>query len=159
MNLWQNMNKREKILSGGTGGLLLIFLFYLLVVSPLNRNLAKMAEAIPAKKEDLAWMKNAALRFRQLSQASSSVASAASPLKVIDLTAGQYGLSSNLKRVDPGENEEIKVWFEDLVFTDLMKFVRDLHNNHGIEVVSFTAERMDMPGVVNARITFKAGRT
>lgn len=159
MNLWQNMNKREKILSGSATGLLLIFLLYLMVIHPLSRNLERMQEAIPLKKEELTWMKIAAKRAEQLARNRSSVSSAASPLKVIDLAAGQYGLSAKLKRVDPGENGEIKVWFEDLVFVDLMKFVRDLHKNHGIGVVSFTAERLDTPGVVNARITFKAGQT
>ena len=159
MSLWQNMNKREKILSGGAAGLILLLLLYLMVLHPLSRNLAKMQEAIPLKKEELAWMKTAAKRAEQLVQARSSVSSAASPLKIIDLTAGQYGLSAKLKRVDPGENEEIKVWFEDLVFVDLMKLVRDLHENHGIGIVSFTAERLETSGFVNARITFKADRT
>jgi general secretion pathway protein M len=159
MNLWQNMNKREKILSGGAAGLLLLFMLYLIVIHPLSLNLSRMQEALPLKKEELAWMKTAAKRAEQLVQARSSVSSAASPLKVIDLAADQYRLSAKLKRVDPGENEEIKVWFEDLVFVDLMKFVRDLQENHGIGIVSFTAERLDTPGIVNARITFKAGRT
>ncbi|MEN8142676.1 MAG: type II secretion system protein M [Thermodesulfobacteriota bacterium] len=159
MNFWQNMNKREKIFSAGGAALLLLFMAYLLVIHPLSRELTKMQKSIPLKKEELAWMKTAALQAGQLAKTRPANTPASSPLKVIDLTAGQYGLSAKLRRVDPGENDEIKVWFEDLVFIDLMKFIRDLHENHGIGIVSFTAESLDSPGVVNARITFKAGRT
>ena len=159
MNFWQNMNRKEKTLSAGGSILLLFFLLYLLVAQPLGRELTKMQKKLPLKKEELAWMKSAALKAGQLSKARSSLPRAASPLKVIDITTGKYGLSAKLKRVDPGENEEIKVWFEDVVFVDLMKFVRDLHESHGIGVLVFTAERLDNPGVVNARITFKADRT
>lgn len=159
MNFWQGMNKREKIVSAGGALLLLLLLIYLLGVQPLRRELVKMQKAIPAKKEALAWMENGARTARELTEKRSSVAAASSPLKTIALVAKQYGLSTKLRRVDPGENDEIKVWFEDLVFIDLLKFVRELHEKHGVEVVSFSAERLDEPGVVNARLILKAART
>jgi type II secretory pathway component PulM len=81
-----------------------------------------------------------------------------SPLKLIDLTARTTGINENLKRIDPGENNRIKVWFEDLAYVDLIGFLRKLDQEYGVEVVSLTAEKLDGPGLVNARVTFRTGQ-
>jgi len=154
---WSGLSKREKLIVGGGGALLLTALLYFLLVAPFRGRLSEMKDSIPAKKANLAWMQNAALRAEQLKN-SAPDHKRISPLKAIDINARQYGLADNLKRIDPGENNRIKVWFEDLVFVDLMSFLRKLDREHGIEVVSLTAEKVAGPGLVNARVTFRTDR-
>ena len=157
MNSWAKLNKREKLTVGGGAALLLTALLYLLIIAPFRWQLAEMRASLPTKKADLAWMQNAALQAEQLKN-SKPDQQKVSPLKLIDISARQFKIADNLKRIDPGENNRIKVWFEDLIFVDLISFLRKLDQEHGIEVANLTAEKLDHPGRVNARVTFRTGR-
>jgi type II secretory pathway component PulM len=157
MNFWAKSSKRERHIVGGGVALLLTALLYFLLVAPFLGQLAKTRASLPAKKADLAWMQTAALQAEQLRNAKPGQQKT-SPLKLIDINARKFGIADNLKRIDPGENNRIKVWFEDLIFVDLMSFLRKLDREHGIEVVSLTADKLNDPGRVNARVTFRTDR-
>jgi general secretion pathway protein M len=157
MNFWSNLNRREKIVTGGGGILLLAVLLYLVVISPLRGHLAEMRESLAGKNADLAWMHSAAQKIGQLKNAAPA-RHQTSPLKLIDINAKKHGINNKLKRIDPGESNRIKVWFEGLPFVDLVAFLREIDQKQGIGVVSLTAEKLDDPGLVNARVTFRTGR-
>lgn len=142
------------MVSGG-GIFLLIVLSYALLIAPLRSNLVRMKEGASLKKAELLWMQNAAVQAEQLAALRSSK-SAVSPLKMIDQTARHYGIDASLKRVDPGEDNKIKVWFEELVYLDFVKFLRGIGGDQGLAITSLAVERLDAPGIVNARATFKA---
>lgn len=156
MSIWLNLQKREKLVVFWGGAFLLLFLGYVLVVAPLRRDLGTMEAAIAHQQDELVWMQAAAVKARQLKGLLSNK-SAVSPLKVIDQAAREYGIDSSLTRVDPGETGRIKVWFEDLIFVDFMRFVRDVGSGRGLALTSLSVESLDAPGIVNARATFKAG--
>ncbi|MCK4838893.1 MAG: type II secretion system protein M [Desulfobulbaceae bacterium] len=137
------------------GAFLLVLLGYTLLVAPLSSDLVQMEAAVASKKAEFAWMQDAAIKAKQLT-ALRSTKSTVSPLKVIDQAARKYGIDSSLKRVDPGETGQIKVWFENLVFVDFMRFLRGIGGGRGLVVTNLSVERLDAPGIVNARATFKA---
>ena len=155
MRHWADLQKREKLVVLLGGGILLIFFSYVLLIAPLRKDLVQLKAGVLSKKADLVWMQAAASKVRQLS-ASSSNNPSVSPLKMIDQSARHYGINSSLKRVNPGEDGKIKVWFESLVYTDFMQFLRGI-GGKGLVVASLTVERLEVPGVVNARVTFKTG--
>ena len=156
MNFWAKLSKRERLTVSGGTALLLTALLYSLLIAPFRGQLAEMRASLPTKKADLVWMQNAALQAEQLKN-SKPDQQKVSPLKLIDISARQFRIADNLKRIDPGENNRIKVWFEDLIFVDLMSFLRKLDREHRIEVVTLTAEKLNDPGRVNARVTLRAG--
>lgn len=156
MSLWTNLQKREKLVVLWGGGSLLIMLGYVLVAAPLRSNLVNMQAAVASEKAELAWMRDGAVRVKQLTSSRSNKP-AVSPLKIIDQAARKYGIDSGLKRVDPGEKGKIKVWFENVVFVDFMQFLRGVGGGRGLVTVNLSVERLDAPGIVNARVTFKAG--
>lgn len=140
------------VLWGGIG--LLLLLTYLWLLVPLRGDLVHTREVVLAKKAELLWMQNAALEAQQLKTMRSGK-SKISPLKLIDQTARQYAIDGSLKRVDPGENNQIKVWFEDLIYVDFVRFLRGIGGGQGLAIASLAVERLDSPGIVNARVTFK----
>jgi type II secretory pathway component PulM len=115
-----------------------------------------MGKEVIVKKAELAWMQDAAIKVEQLSAVKTNK-STVSPLKMIDQLARRYGIDASLKKIDPGEDDKIKIWFEGLIFTDFVRFIRGLGGNQGLAITSLAVERLDAPGVVNARVTFKAG--
>ena len=156
MSLWSNLQKREKLVVLWGGVFLLTILGYVLVVAPLRSNLVNMEAAVFSEKAELAWMQDGAIKARQLTALRANK-SAVSPLKIIDQAARKYGIDGRLKRVDPGETGKIKVWFENLVFVDFMRFLRGVGGDRGLVITNLSVERLDAPGIVNARVTFKAG--
>lgn len=156
MSLWSDLQKREKLVVIWGGAFLLIILGYAVLIAPLRGDLVSMEAAVLSKKAELVWMQDGAVKARQLTALQSNK-SAVSPLKVIDQAARKYGIDANLKRVDPGETGKIKVWFENLVFVDFMRFLRGIGGGQGLVVTNLSVERLDAPGIVNARVTFKAG--
>ena len=157
MNFWSGLNKRERLVTGGGGSLLLAILLYFMLVSPFRGHLAEMRGSLPVKTAALAWMHSAAQQVGQLKNTAPGK-QRTSPLKLIDINARKHGINGKLKRIDPGEKNRIKVLFEDLPFVDLMAFLRKLDQGHDIEVVNLTAEELDAPGLVNARVTFRTGQ-
>lgn len=155
MKHWANLQKREQLTVLWGGGGLLLFLTYALLIAPLRSNLVQMRENIFAKKAELLWMQNAALEVQQLKGLRANKATV-SPLKIIDQNAREFGIDLSLKRVDPGEDNKIKVWFEELVYVDFVKFLRGSGAKQGLTIASLAVERLDSPGIVNARVTFKA---
>jgi general secretion pathway protein M len=156
MSLWSDLQKREKLVVIWGGGFLLIILGYALLIAPLRGDLVNMEAAVLSKKAELAWMQGAAVKAKELTALQSNKP-AVSSLKVIDQAARKYGIDSSLKRVDPGETGKIKVWFENLVFVDFMRFLRGIGGGQGLVITNLSVERLDAPGIVNARVTFKAG--
>ena len=156
MSLWSNLQKREQLAVMWGGGILLLLLVYVMVIAPLRSDLARMKKEVVVQKADLVWMQDAAVRARQLKSVRKTARSGVSPLKMIDQTARRYGIDSTLKRVDPGEGDKVKVWFEELVFVDFMQFLRGAGDNRELSVDNLMVERLNAPGIVNARVTFKA---
>lgn len=156
MSLWSNLQKRERITVALGGGFLLVLLLYSMLIAPLRSNLQQMEESVLLKRAEIKWMQGAADQAKQLAVFQTKKISV-SPLKIIDQTARYYGITANLKRVDPGESDKIKVWFEDLAFVDLVKFLRKTGREQRIIISSLAVERLEAPGLVNARITFKTG--
>jgi type II secretory pathway component PulM len=154
MKHWANLQKREQLVLLWGGGGLLLLLTYLWLIVPLRSDLVRTQEAVLMKKAELLWMASAALEAQQLTAMRSNKPEI-SPLKVIDQTARQFGIDGGLKRVDPGENNQVKVWFEDLVYVDFVRFLRGMGGGQGLAIAGFAVERLDSPGIVNARVTFK----
>lgn len=154
MSLWSNLQKREQLAVLWGGVLVLFLLIYVLLIAPLGSDLARMRKEVVVKKADLVWMQDAAAKTKQLKSLRPKN-SALSPLKMVDQAARRYGINSSLQRVDSSEANKIKVWFEGLVFVDFMGFLRGLGAGGGLVVSNLSVERLDAPGIVNARVTFK----
>jgi general secretion pathway protein M len=155
MSFWSNLHKREQLAVLWGGGVLLLLFSYVLVIAPLRADLVLMKKEVVVKKADLIWMQDAAVKARGL-KASRTDKPAGSPLQLIDQAARRYGIDSSLKKVDSGEGNKIKVWFEGPVYVDFMHFLRGTGANRGLGINNLTVERLDAPGIVNARVTFEA---
>ncbi len=153
MMRWNDLQYREKVaLVGGTLSVLLTIIYLLL--QPLLHHRATMQAEVSARRAELAWMRNA---VREVGNAAVPAAATASPLKQIDQAARQNHLSDQLKRLEPGVNNEIKVWLENAVYVDMLRWLRQLTGAGQISLANMTVENSDTPGLVNAKITFTTG--
>ncbi|MDF1613746.1 type II secretion system protein GspM [Desulfurivibrio dismutans] len=137
-------------------GLLVPLLVWLLLLAPLSSSRDTLQREIATREQELAWMREAAQEVRRYAiTADDGGRAAGSPLAAIDSSAREYGLGRAMQRVEPGDGGEVRVWLEDAVFDDLLRWLDRLSGRHGIEVVEVVVEpaRGGQAARVNARLT------
>ncbi|MBU0484747.1 MAG: type II secretion system protein M [Proteobacteria bacterium] len=159
MAFWEKWSNRERLMVVGCSLFILLAVAYLLVLEPFYSGLDEYRRQVPGQRAELAWMQSASLRIKELGgPAADIVGQNASPLAAVDRAARKMKIDSAIKRVEPGDNETVKVWFDEVLFDDLIAWCRVLSVEYGIKIVSFSADRQQAPGYVSARVVF-GGRT
>jgi len=155
MDFLNRLDNRDRLILGigvaVLAGVLGFFLFY----APYAKKVQAYRLEVAAKQELLAWMEEAAAeagRLRAAGAATKGSASTSSPLAVIDTTVGRFDLAAALQRVEPAEDNGVWVWFENAVFVDLVNWLQELQQEHGMLVSECTADYQNAPGLVNCRI-------
>jgi general secretion pathway protein M len=68
----------------------------------------------------------------------------------ISNSAGQIGIKPS--RMRPEGDSNVSVWFNDVVFNDLIKLLERLNERDGVGIQQISIDRQDDPGTVNARL-------
>lgn len=76
-------------------------------------------------------------------------------LALADATARSGGLGDALKRIEPAGPASVKVGFEAVRFDALVAWIEALADDYGIEAVDLSADRAEVTGLVNARVTLQ----
>jgi len=74
-------------------------------------------------------------------------------LTIIEQTAAQSNLRNVIKRIQPDEDDSVKVWLTDAYFDPWVQWVETL-KQQGIEVVAATVNR-GKEETVSVRVTFQ----
>ncbi len=155
------LSSRERLVLA-VGGMALFFLLgYVLVVEPMTSRVAQLRREVPEKSLELDWMRQAAAEVAAFGGTASSGATPGatrSPMAVIDDTARKLNLSGALKRIEPDEQNGVKVWVERAVYADILQWLSVLQAEHGIGVSVLRAEPLDAAGYVNIRMTLAGGQ-
>ncbi len=147
---------RERLLLGGGAIVVALLLAYLLVIEPLQQRRAVLERGVVAQRELLAWMRDAVVPLRG-STTTPADSQGQSLFAVVDRSARATVLAGALQRVQPEGQGNVRVWFEDAPFDDLVRWVATLQREHGITVNTLSVERADTAGLVNARVTLERG--
>lgn len=145
---------RERLLVGGAAVVFVLLLAYLLVVEPLQQRRAVLERGVVAQRELLAWMHTAVVPLRGDTTAPSS-SRGQSLFAVVDRSARATVLAGALQRVQPEGQGNVRVWFNDAPFDDLVRWIATLQRDHGITVNTLSIERTDTAGLVSARLTLE----
>ena len=145
---------RERALVAGGAAVLLVLIVYLLVVEPLVQRRALLERGVASQRELLTWMQQAVVPLRN--GAGQRVQSRGESLfAVVDRSARGSALAGALQRVQPEGNTNVRVWFNDAAFDELVRWLAALQREHGVAVGGLTVERADCAGLVNARVTLE----
>jgi len=74
-------------------------------------------------------------------------------LKTVTDSADKSGMP--LQRFEPSGNQAMRIWLEQVPFTDLTQWLAHLETKYGIVVDQASLDRADEPGLVDARITLE----
>ncbi len=80
-------------------------------------------------------------------------ASASSNGPILSLVTQQAKRSNiNLKRFEP-DGDGLRIWLEDAVFDDAIRWLEELNRKHGIQIKQINVDRSDKSGLVDLRGT------
>jgi general secretion pathway protein M len=160
MRAWfDSLETRERMMVVAGSALLVLFLLYVLVWSPVHSGYDALRNTVEEQRTTAIWMQESAQTLATLKLSSGRAAQGRggkSLLSVADSTARAHGLGPALKRVEPEGSDSVRVWLDGASFDVLVKWLGALSTLHGVGAESATVERSAATGRVNARLTLQA---
>jgi general secretion pathway protein M len=148
------LQPRERILIGGATAFFVFALIVIFGVRPLLNGNERNRQLVADKTELLAELTQTAERLGpQTSGTPSRAANGRQSLVVlVDQTTRQFGLSTNLKRNQPDGTDSIRLRLENAPFDELVKWLGELQNRHGLSAASANIDTAQAPGRVNCNL-------
>ena len=158
MRAWfDSLETRERMMVAAGSALLVLFLLYVLVWSPVHSGYDALRNSVEEQRTTAVWMQESAQTLATLKRSGvRDPLGGKSLLSVADSTARAHGLGPALKRVEPEGSDSVRVWLDGASFDVLVKWLGALSTLHGVGAESATVERSAATGRVNARLTLQA---
>lgn len=159
MRQWfSGLSNRERLIVSGGAIVVLIMSVYLLLWEPLTIQRSQLQTSVQAQRTTYAWMQKAAIEVRQLSGKGDGIKNQSeSLLGTINNTAKLKLAGAILKRVEEDRQQGVRVWIEQVAFDDLILWLGQLQQQHGISVSSLVSERHAKTGRVDVRLILQRG--
>ncbi|MDM8558477.1 type II secretion system protein M [Candidatus Parabeggiatoa sp. HSG14] len=131
---------------------------YFMLWEPLITHSKQLEKIVTAQTATLHWMQAASIEIQQLrrqSHSSSAKTPRQSLLSLIDESTRSGILSKTNKRIEPKGEREVRVNFENVSFTELMRWLGKLYNQHQVQISTISIEGQHVPDKVKVRLTLK----
>ncbi len=156
---WFNsLPQKEQLMVSGTGLLVIITLFYLIIWEPVHVSLQTEQQKQQSQNEILLWMQQAATEVKSL-RASGNRSTMRDKNKpttlVIEQTIANAGLKSSIKKIESSGSNGARVTLNEASFNQILVWLNTLATHNGIQVVSANIERGSKSGTANARLSFE----
>ena len=149
---WAGLAPRERaVLAGGLAAAVLV-LAYAFAWVPWQDALGRLRLQVPAERETLAWMRQAAARAAALRGAAPGASGGLPALTVLERTAEWRGLRERIRQMRPADQGRVRIWLQDVSFDDWLRWLGDLRGR-GLVVTAAHVERAGAPGRVSLRMT------
>ena len=154
---WYELAPRERLLVAVCGAFIVFALAWWLLIQPLYKGSARLAEEVAIKQAQLPNFQNMAARAGSdggRTQSALQTSSGDSIVVVIDKTTRQSGLATYLKRNQPEGDAEVRLRFEDAPFDLLITWLGELNQQHGMITLSANFDAAG-PGRVNCSLVLR----
>jgi general secretion pathway protein M len=155
---YRSLQQKEQWMVSGTGLLIIITLFYLIIWEPIHVSLQEEKQKQQSQQEILIWMQQAANEVRTLraSGTRSTIRDRNKPITlVIEQAIKNAGLKPSVNKIESSGANGARVTLNDASFNQILVWLNTMSTYNGIQVVSATMERGDKPGQANARLSFE----
>lgn len=159
LKLWfSSLPQKEQWMVSGTGALILITLFYLIIWEPVHVGLQEEQQKQQSQKEILYWMQQAATEVGTLRASGNrgSIRDKNKPVTlVIEQAINNAGLKSSVKKIESSGTDGTRVTLNEASFNQMLVWLNTLSTHNGIQVVSANIERSGKPGLADARLSLE----
>ncbi len=159
LKTWFNtLHQKEQWMVSGTGALVVITLFYLMVWEPIHLGLQQEKQKQQSQQEVLLWMQQAASEVATLRAAGNrgAVRDKNKPTSlVIEQSINNAGLKSSLKKIESSGTNGARVILSEAPFNQVLVWLNTLSTHNGIQVTSANIERGIELGRADVRLSFE----
>jgi general secretion pathway protein M len=152
---YRELQPRERVIVAAGAVVVALTLIYLVLWEPFANARAKQTAAL-ADERALAERLETIATAMDKARASGVGAIQGREQSLLTLI-DQQGKSSELgrppARLQPEGDNEVKVWFEDVPFDALVRWMATLESRYGVQIAGADIERRAGAGLVNARLT------
>lgn len=150
-------NQHERRLLILAAAIAIALLFYTLVAAPFLDTLHQHRQKASKQDDLISWMQETSATIRQLGSNRKSAATSVPLLTLIDRSARQHRLGSYLHRLEPQGTGVAQIWFKEIPFDNLARWLQSIHQQYDITVVNLGIQRQAKTGIVDARIVLSGG--
>jgi general secretion pathway protein M len=143
-------NRREQLLILGLAAFLVVFIFWAVIISPLNKKRDLLIRQNTATSESLGQVQMMVAQIQQLQNQGAQAQSSENISGVIDTSLRNNGLK--MDGFQPGPSGDVRVRLEAARYDSLMQWLYELEYRHGIRILEISlAETRDI-GVVTVNL-------
>jgi len=152
MKAFNALSLRERALIISMAVLGLVMALYLYAWEPAQQRLVSLRDQkLPESAQTLAWVRQA-LESAKNQPANKREARIDGPLlTVIEQTAEKAGVRASIRRMQPNQSQEVKIWLDEVTFDAWMNWIELLRQQY--VVVDRASIAMASSGIVNIRMT------
>ena len=152
------LQPRERWILSAGAVVLLITLLYLVVWEPVVKSHRERVEALESSRLLAIRLEQAAAQVQGAGgQRGAAAGRGLSLMAAVDQASKQGTLGRSPTRIQPEGDREVRVWFEDVSFDALVRWMAELQGNYGVGVQTLDIEPQSTPGKVNARLSLVRG--
>lgn len=149
LNFLNKYNRREQMLILGCGLAVVLYLLWLLVLTPIQNKRDQLMAANIASTQTLGRVQIVAAQIQQFRTAGASVSND-NISGLIDTTLRANGLSMN--NFQPGANGEARVRLDRAAYGPLMQWLYEIEFKQGITVSDLSIATTNEPGQVTVNL-------
>jgi len=136
--------------------ILSLTLIYFIGLEPFIESHQQLKNKVLAEQKNLLWMQQAATEVQRLRQQAvplTAKSSSQSLFALIDTSIAQSSLNKINKRIEPKNEQELHISFDEVSFTQLIQWLAQLYQQYQIQVSMILLERQQRPDTVKSHIT------
>lgn len=151
---WQNLNERERWMVAAAVTTTILYLFYLLVYSPLTAAVSSRSKQLIEKTETLRWMQdvNQQNRINKTKQTLSKgklLSVIATQLKAQRFKQFPYQLQQT------GQSD-IQITFNQVPYNEVLQWLWSLNENYSLTLKQVSVDKTATPGIVKLVLVLAA---
>ncbi|MHB8455423.1 MAG: type II secretion system protein GspM [Acidiferrobacterales bacterium] len=153
---WRALEARERLALSIAASALAVFLFYVLLWSPMEHDLKRLRVEVPQDRARLTVMRAQALQLAQLRASGAAThTSGGAILATLEQSAASHGLKQALTRMEPDGATGARLTLENVPFNSLVTWLNELRTNSGVRIESASIDAQTSPGMVNVRLQLR----
>lgn len=148
------LQPREQVLVGSAAVMIVVALLYSAIWQPLARSRAQLAGDLETAHAVATKLAQAEAEVRVAAPQNAPIVGAdVSLLTAVDQAAKNGTLSKPPSRLQPDGENAARIWFEDVEFDLLLRWMLELQTRYGVTIDVVDIEKRETAGLVNARLS------
>ncbi|MCP3673792.1 MAG: type II secretion system protein M [Gammaproteobacteria bacterium] len=147
-------NREQKILVSGLI-FVLLFIVYSMIYKPMTSSIGSLQKSNAENQQLRIWMAEsvAAIKNSSGSKSNTNKRRGRSLNEVINSTASDAKIS--ISRSQPRDNNQYQIWFDQIVFNELLVWLNVLQTDFGVYVSNINLGTTNKNGLVRVNLTFQ----